>query len=394
MQKYTDIPSSKTLAESLSLILNNDKTALTCQAGTAFPTVDIREGMLCYRIDHKKLYQCAEVLPDTTWRVVADLSGNARLLDGGTGNTINYDKRNLNSWDDMPTGFYQGSNMLNAPTGDTAWRVIQIREGNSSGYSSQLAFGVNNDKIYTRNQRGGMWTDWLEVWTGQKNKVVAGLNADKLDDLEPGNKAGQIAVNNGTLNQNLNADKLDGYDAGNQSSQIPINNGVVNAGLNADMVDGKHAGNELNNIPISNNSVNKGLNAEMVGGVKVDNLLQVDSGGAIPRKVAQISIGTANVDNFNYRNYSGGTHKARDYHILSLKAGTYDIDTSSGSGNVVKYDRRDKVTPSFGAGNYSLYQVIQMLINNSHRHTSYQHRTYSNCNCRCDCDCRCDCGDK
>ena len=387
MQKYTDIPSSKTLAESLSLILNNDKTALTCQAGTAFPTVDIREGMLCYRIDHKKLYQCAEVLPDTTWRVVADLSGNARLLDGGTGNTINYDKRNLNSWDDMPTGFYQGSNMLNAPTGDTAWRVIQIREGNSSGYSSQLAFGVNNDKIYTRNQRGGMWTDWLEVWTGQKNKVVTGLNADKLDDLEPGNASGQIPINNGTLNVNLNADKLDGYTAGNKSGQIPINNGVVNSGLNADTVDGKHAGNEPNNVPISNGTINKGLNAEMVGGVKVDNLLQVDGSGNIPRKLTQVSIGTANVDNFGHHNYSGSVPTNRDLG----GSDKYGVDgaTSEGGGDYSTTTYWSQIESPIGRGDYNLYNILQRLINVAHVHKVYKHTKHYNCrcNCRCDCDC-------
>ena len=389
MQKYTDIPSSTSLSGSLSLILNNDKTALSCQAGSSFPTVDIRDGMLCFRTDHLKLYQCVDSSVPT-WRVVADLSGDARNLDGGAGNVINYDKKNLNDWDAMPTGFYQGANMLNAPEGDTVWRVIQVRQGNSDGYSSQLAFGANSDKIYTRNQRGGMWTDWLEVWTGKKDKVVPGLNADRVDNLEPSNEAGQIPVNNGTLNKQLNADMVDGYHVGNKSAQIPLSNGVVNEGLNADTVDGFHAGNESGNVPVSNGKVNKNLNAEMVGGVSINNLLQLDGSGDVPRKIGQISIGHANVDNFGGHQYTGGNHPVREFNERE-RNDQYDQVTSSGSGNVGNTSRWHRISPAIGAGNYTLYQVLQMLVNSAHRHTTHKHTAYKNCNCRPDCNCDCDC---
>lgn len=400
MQKYTDIPSSTSLSGSLSLILNNDKTALSCQAGSSFPTVDIRDGMLCFRTDHLKLYQCVDSSVPT-WRVVADLSGDARNLDGGAGNVINYDKKNLNDWDAMPTGFYQGSNMLNAPEGDTVWRVIQVRQGNSDGYSSQLAFGANSDKIYTRNQRGGMWTDWLEVWTGKKDKVVPGLNADRVDNLEPSNKAGQIPINNGTVNQKLNADMVDGYHAGNGSNQLPISNGIVNSGLNADTVDGFHAGNESGNVSINNGKLNKNLNAEFVGGVKVDGLLQVDSSGAIPRKLQQINttyanidsavvnsaiINSANIKDFIGRSYSGSTQPSKEFKTLGEMGGRYDSTQHVNCGpNYTDYVV-DRIHQGIGAGSYSLYQVIQMLINNSHRHTAHRYYGSTDCNCNCDCD--------
>ena len=49
MQNFTDIPSSRTLSDSLIEILNNDKTAISCNSGTTFPTTNLQIGMLCYR---------------------------------------------------------------------------------------------------------------------------------------------------------------------------------------------------------------------------------------------------------------------------------------------------------------------------------------------------------
>ncbi len=51
MQNYTEIPSSTTLSDSLSQILNNDKTALSLSSGTSFPTVNLQQGMPCFRTD-------------------------------------------------------------------------------------------------------------------------------------------------------------------------------------------------------------------------------------------------------------------------------------------------------------------------------------------------------
>ena len=56
MQNYTEIPSSTTLSDSLSQILNNDKTALSLSSGTSFPTVNLQQGMPCFRTDEQKLY--------------------------------------------------------------------------------------------------------------------------------------------------------------------------------------------------------------------------------------------------------------------------------------------------------------------------------------------------
>lgn len=56
-QRYVEIPSSRKISDSLSDILGNDKTALSCSSGSVFPTVNLFDGMLCYRTDELKLYQ-------------------------------------------------------------------------------------------------------------------------------------------------------------------------------------------------------------------------------------------------------------------------------------------------------------------------------------------------
>jgi hypothetical protein len=73
MQNFTDIPSSRTLSDSLIEILNNDKTAISCNSGSTFPTTNLQIGMLCYRTDQLKLYQLIGTNPDN-WRFIMDLA--------------------------------------------------------------------------------------------------------------------------------------------------------------------------------------------------------------------------------------------------------------------------------------------------------------------------------
>jgi hypothetical protein len=75
MQNFTDIPSSRTLSDSLDDILNNDKTTLSNSSGTAFPTTQLQAGMLCHRTDLQRLYQLTTISP-LTWRYVADLKSD------------------------------------------------------------------------------------------------------------------------------------------------------------------------------------------------------------------------------------------------------------------------------------------------------------------------------
>ena len=98
MQKYTEIEESKTLRESRELLLNNDKTAISCSSGSAFPTINLQPGMLCFRTDEQKLYQLNT--NGETWVELFDLSSNAGLVSRATtannalkanGHTVNAD---------------------------------------------------------------------------------------------------------------------------------------------------------------------------------------------------------------------------------------------------------------------------------------------------------------
>lgn len=98
MQKYTEIDENKTLRESRELLLNNDKTAISCNSGPAFPTINLQPGMLCFRTDEQKLYQLNA--NGETWVELFDLSGNIGLVSKATtadnalevnGHTVNSD---------------------------------------------------------------------------------------------------------------------------------------------------------------------------------------------------------------------------------------------------------------------------------------------------------------
>lgn len=56
MQNFTPISSSQSVLSSLALLLDNDRTAMSLNAGTAFPTENLFVGMLCLRTDTMALH--------------------------------------------------------------------------------------------------------------------------------------------------------------------------------------------------------------------------------------------------------------------------------------------------------------------------------------------------
>lgn len=56
-QGYKEIQLTTPLKDSLPLILHNDEASITCSAGIAFPTENLKEGMLCFRSDLQRLFQ-------------------------------------------------------------------------------------------------------------------------------------------------------------------------------------------------------------------------------------------------------------------------------------------------------------------------------------------------
>lgn len=392
VQRYTEIPVTQKICESLTPLLNNDKTALSCSAGTTFPTADLVDGMLCFRTDEKKLYQLTDTKdPVKNWRLVADLTADFRHLDGGNGNAINYNYKDLNNWEKMPTGFYEGVSMLNAPPSgegddaETQWRVLQFRHGNSDGWATQIAFAFNKDLTMTRTQRGGDWTPWVKVLSAKTDgSVVEGLNSDKLDGYHASNDASSIPISNGTVNANLNADKLDGYHAGNGQSEIPVSNALKNLNLNADMLDDYHAGHKKGQIPIADGTLCSGLNAEMVGGYSIKSLVTQGGNNTVNNmNFTTASSGSFTVTgtdqlnaNFNVSNSTG----AQTFAWAGMSSVTVGSKTSFTSLSI-------NPVSEVASGSKSLSTIVKALSKVAHSHSFSQTTGTLNCHCKCDCDC-------
>src|SRR3569833_349176 len=180
MQSFTDIQSSETLTASLGKLMDNDKTALSLNAGTAFPTTGLIVGMPCLRTDMRKLYQLADLTP--TWVLIADLSklplfvdqdGNSIALAGGADlNTV------------TATGFYRGSSLTNAPAGDTGLFFIVV-EGHDANTTKQKATtaGIGGAPLtagvsYTLVKTNGNWSAWSKDWTSNTLTKLSQLTND------------------------------------------------------------------------------------------------------------------------------------------------------------------------------------------------------------------------
>ncbi len=249
MQSYTDIQSSQSLQSSLSLLLNNDKTALSCSSGTAFPTSNLQAGMLCYRTDQKKLYLLQDVTP--TWKLLLDMNttGNAAASEG-----------------------VQSFLLRNAGGADEGGELVLQKPVTGSTLSGNIAIDLYKDqlRIFDQGTSNGFHIDLktgaasaaTKIWHNANDGDGSGLDADLLDGKQSGNANGNIPVSNGTVNTNLNADMVDGKHVGNGSGQIPLSNGAANTDLNADMLDGYHASSFVRTI--------QGVAPDVSGNVSVD----------------------------------------------------------------------------------------------------------------------------
>ncbi len=103
MQNFTDIPSSRSLSDSLIEILNNDRTSLSCNSGSTFPTTNQQLGMLCYRTDQLKLYQLIGTNPDN-WRLIMDLASGIDAQFAAKLNAASYTAADVLAVDGSGTG--------------------------------------------------------------------------------------------------------------------------------------------------------------------------------------------------------------------------------------------------------------------------------------------------
>lgn len=196
MQSFTEIQSTQSIQSSLSLLLNNDKTALSCSSGTAFPTAGRQPGMLCWRTDLKRLYILADQTP--TWALIADLSAGASASVAELMNGALVHRR---------TGNDGGAIALEKPESEaTLVGNLSIRlkgnqlqfldAGSGSGFHIDLTKGVANAA--------------QKIWHAGNHGKGSGLDADKLQGMIPGNLTDNIPVSNRKLNTGLNSELLNG----------------------------------------------------------------------------------------------------------------------------------------------------------------------------------------
>jgi hypothetical protein len=176
MQNFTDIPSSRTLSDSLIEILNNDKTAISCNSGTTFPTTNLQIGMLCYRTDQLKLYQLIGNNPDN-WRFIMDLASG------------------------IDTQFAAKLNAAAYTAADVLAKLLTV-DGSGSGLDADLLDGQHASAFAAASHNHNT------TYLGISAKAV---DADKLDGYDSSafvrsvNGGGPDASGNATVNVDLSS---------------------------------------------------------------------------------------------------------------------------------------------------------------------------------------------
>lgn len=252
MQSYTEIPSSQSLQSSLALLLNNDKTALSCSSGSAFPTSNLQVGMLCFRTDQNKLYILKDATP--TWMSLLDLNttgGSAAAVAEAAYSLFLRNNGAANEGGEMRLQkAASGSTLTGDLTIDLYQNQLRIYDsaGTNKGFYIDLATGA-----------AGVAT---KIWHSENDGASSGLDADLLDGMQTSSSGDRWGVvpfvaADGVMEvgkiidfHETDADTSDYTNrltsAGTgvlqlNGQQIPVNSGTAQTNLNADMVDGYHA---------------------------------------------------------------------------------------------------------------------------------------------------------
>jgi hypothetical protein len=176
MQNFTDIPSSRSLSDSLIEILNNDKTGISCNSGTTFPTTNQQVGMLCYRTDQLKLYLLIGTNPDN-WRLIMDLASG------------------------IDTQFAAKLNSASYTAADVLAKLLTV-DGASTGLDADLLDGQHASAFAASTHNHN--TTYLGI-------SAKAADADKLDGYDSTafvrsvNGAGPDAAGNATVNIDLSS---------------------------------------------------------------------------------------------------------------------------------------------------------------------------------------------
>jgi hypothetical protein len=118
--------------------------------------------------------------------------GSYYLSQGSTGfSGTNRISTSTNFNNSAPSGFYQGYNITNSPTGGTWYNMLNVRHSNTANdHGFQMAASYYNGNFYTRTYQGGSganngtYTTWSKQWSDSNDGAGSGLDADRLDGQE------------------------------------------------------------------------------------------------------------------------------------------------------------------------------------------------------------------
>lgn len=154
-----------TIADKLSTPVSYDFTVSTEQVVVSYH----REGIGIGMVHNKYRVQVAPgdvSLLDGVYRIKDNEIQNHRLTDSN-GTCIKFTSGDANNI--LKTGFYNVNNVTNMPKGDMQWWYLTVIS-NADTYVMQQANSFFNDKIYTRQKRGNIWSNWVALQ--QESTVV------------------------------------------------------------------------------------------------------------------------------------------------------------------------------------------------------------------------------
>lgn len=183
MQSYTEIPDSLSLTASRSKLLDNDKTVMSCHSGTAFPTSNLQNGMLCLRTDQMKLYQLRTQTPDPVWVFIADLDMQAPW-----GQFADLEEQALNDVDE--SGWYHQNTTANATTArnypSTNAGLLRVFTDGVMTYQYYSVYNTN--ETFCRARFNGAWGVWRRQWDSvnltDNNQLANGMGYQTKVDPE------------------------------------------------------------------------------------------------------------------------------------------------------------------------------------------------------------------
>ncbi|WP_028449699.1 tail fiber domain-containing protein [Chitinibacter tainanensis] len=190
MQSYTEITDNTALAASLKLLLDNDKTAISLNSGTAFPTANLQLGMPCYRTDLKALY-ILEVLSPVTWTKIADFNLNeVAVLDSRTQATT------PDTYNDAQVQFHLKNSSVAGLGSSGLAKIMGIRGWGDATGGRAFELGFANDgtlALRSGNDAAGGWGSWATMWTTANFNPSNYQPALGFTPVQQGGGAGQNA---------------------------------------------------------------------------------------------------------------------------------------------------------------------------------------------------------